>query len=189
MVLENVASEWSPVTSGLPQGRSILGPLLFTIFINTLPDSLSPGSQAALHADYSKVYRPITFLVDSMGLQQDLNNLKVWSSKNSMQFNPSKCKILTVTKKRNPITFPYKLTSNDLVRCDEERDLRMTITYNLKLDSRITKIRSTANKCLGLLKRTCYDLPDTRVRRALYLLLVKSHLSYGSQVWSPELLH
>ena len=98
MVLENVASEWSPVTSGLPQGRSILGPLLFTIFINTLPDSLSPGLQAALHADYSKVYRPITFLVDSMGLQQDLNNLEVWSSKNSMQFIPSKCKILTVTK-------------------------------------------------------------------------------------------
>ena len=36
------------------------------------------------------------------------------------------------------------------------------------------------------MKRTCYDLPDTRVRRALYLYLVKSHLSYGSQVWSPE---
>ena len=121
-----------------------------------------------------------------MALQQDLNNLEVWSSKNSIQFNPSKCKILTVTRKRNSITFPYKLTSNDLVRCDEERDLGITITYNLKWGSHITKIRSTANKCLGLLKRTCYDLPDTRVRRALYLSLVKSHLSYGSQVWSPE---
>ena len=185
VVLDNVASEWSPVTSGVPQG-SILGPLLFTIFINTLPDSLSPGSQAALYADDSKVFRPITSLVDSMALQQDLNNLEVWSSKNSIQYNPSKCKILTVTRKRNPITFSYKLTSNDLVRCDEERDLGITITYNLKWDSHITKIRSTANKCLGLLKRTCYDLPDTRVRRALYLSLVKSNLSYGSQVWSPE---
>ena len=109
-----------------------------------------------------------------MALQQDLNNLEVWSSKNSIQFNPSKCKILTVTRKRNPITFPYKLTSNDLVGCDEERDLGITISYNLKWDSRITKIRSTANKCLGLLKHTCYDLPDTQVRRALYLSLVKS---------------
>lgn len=127
----------------------------------------------------SKVYRSITSLVD-------LNNLEVWSSKNSIQFNPSKCKILTVTRKRNPITYPYKLTSNDLVRCDEEIDLGITITYNLMWDSHIAKIRSTANKCLGLLKRTCYDLPDTRVRRALYLCPVKSHLSYGSQVWSPE---
>ena len=162
VVLDNVASEWSPVTSGVPQG-SILGPLLFTIFIHTLPDSLSPGSQAALYADDSKVFRPITSLVDSMALQQDLNNLEVWSSKNSIQFNPSKCKILTVTRKINPITFSYKLTSNDLVRCDEERDLGITITYNLKWDSHITKIRSTANKCLGLLKRTCYDLPETHL--------------------------
>ena len=85
MVLENVASEWSPVTSGVPQG-SILGPLLFTIFINTLPDSLSPASKTALYADDSKVYRPITSPVDSMALQQDLNNLDVWSVKNSLQF-------------------------------------------------------------------------------------------------------
>ena len=121
-----------------------------------------------------------------MVLKQDLNNLEVWSSKNSVQFNPSKCKTLTVSRKRNPITFPYKLNSNDLVCCDEEIDMGITITYNLKWDSHITKIRSIANKCLGLLKRTCYDLPDTRVGRALYLSSVKSHLSYGSPVWSPE---
>ena len=99
VVLENVASEWSPVTSGVPEG-SILGPLLFTIFINTLPDSLSPGLQAALYADDSKVYRPITSLVDSMALQQDRNNLEVWSSKNTLQFNPSKCKILSYSYKK-----------------------------------------------------------------------------------------
>jgi hypothetical protein len=69
---------------------------------------------------------------------------------------------------------------------DEVRDLGITITYNLKWDSHVIRIRSTANKCLGLLERTCYDLYDTRARRALYLSLVKSQLSYGSQEWSPE---
>ena len=73
-----------------------------------------------------------------------------------------------------------------MLTIQQKRDLGIAITYNLKWDSHITKIRSTSNKCLGLLKRTCYDLPDTRVRRALYLSLVKPHLSYGSQVWSPE---
>ena len=147
VVLENVAPEWSPVTSGVHQG-SILGPLLFTIFINTLPDTLSPASKAALYADDSKVYRPITSLVDSMALQQDPNNLEVWSGKNSLEFNSSKCEILTVTRKKNPSTFPYKLAGNDLVRCDEVRDLGIIIIYNLKWDSHITRIRFTANKCL-----------------------------------------
>ena len=57
-VIENVASEWSLVTLGVPQG-SILGSLLFTIFISDLTDTLSPNTNAALYADDSKVYRPI----------------------------------------------------------------------------------------------------------------------------------
>ena len=48
------------------------------------------------------------------------------------------------------------------------------------------RIRSTANKSLGILRRTCHNLTDARVRRTLYLSFVKSHLSYGSQVWSSQ---
>jgi hypothetical protein len=65
-----------------------------------------------LYADDAKVYQHITSLVDSMDLQQDLNNLEVWSGKNSLQFNSSKCEILTVTRKKNPSRFPYKLAGN-----------------------------------------------------------------------------
>ena len=186
MVQENVASELSSVTSGVPQGR-ILGPLLFTVFINTLPGSLSPGSRAALYADDSKVYRLILSSFDSTTLQRDLNNLSSCSNNNSLDFNLSKCKILTVTRKKNPILFPYMLSGNDLTRCSEEIGLGITLTYNLKWDSYVTQIRYTANKRLGLLMRTCYELTDTRVRGTLYLSLVKSQLVYCSQVWSPTL--
>jgi hypothetical protein len=48
------------------------------------------------------------------------------------------------------------------------------------------RIQCTANKYLGVLRRTCYELKDTHVRRILYLSLVKLTVSYGSQVWSPQ---
>jgi hypothetical protein len=95
-------------------------------------------------------------------------------------------KFSQLQERKIPVNFPYKLAGNELVRCDEVRDLGITITYKLKWDSHIRGIRSATNKRLSLLKRTCYDLPDTQVRRALYLSLVKSQLSYGSQAWSPD---
>jgi hypothetical protein len=80
------------VTSGVPYW-SILGPLLFSIFIDTLPNSLSFGSKSALYvfyADDSKEYRLVLSSLDSTGLEQDLNNLEVWNSTNSLPFNSSK---------------------------------------------------------------------------------------------------
>ena len=78
VVIEGAASTWSPVTSGVPQ-ESILGPLLFIIFINDLPDNVSYSTNSALYADDSKLYREVTSISDCQSLQDDLTELEKWS--------------------------------------------------------------------------------------------------------------
>ena len=84
-------SDWSSVTSGVPQG-SVLGPLLFIIYINDLPESVQ--SYTAIFADDTKLYRPIINAEDSNILQSDLDLLVEWCKVWLMNFNYSKCKHL-----------------------------------------------------------------------------------------------
>ena len=82
--------------SGVPQG-SILGPLLFVLFINDLADGLSPGTQLSLYADDTKIWRSIHMECDNIILQKDIDYLYDWALRNKMNFHPSKCKVLSVT--------------------------------------------------------------------------------------------
>ncbi|CAB4036765.1 Hypothetical predicted protein, partial [Paramuricea clavata] len=91
VVIDGAASHWAPVTSGVPQG-SILGPVLFVLFINDLPDILPYEKMAALYADDTKVYNSIRSIADCEKVQQALTNLECWSRDNNLGFNSSKCK-------------------------------------------------------------------------------------------------
>ena len=184
VVLENAASPWSPITSGVPQG-SILGPLLFTLFINDLPDEAAYGVKVALYADDTKLYPNVLSTEHCDLIQDTLSNMHVWSQCNNIRFNKSKCKVLTVTRKKTPIAFDYTLDGTALTHVSEEKDLGVIITSTLSWDSHIHTITAKANKLLGLLKRTCPLLTGVSVRHSLYLSLVKSQLCYATQVWSP----
>ena len=84
-------SSWKEVTSGVPQG-SVLGPLLFLIFINDIDSSLT--SCISKFADDTKLYRKISNLDDALLLQKDLDKLFSWSQTWQMSFNADKCKVL-----------------------------------------------------------------------------------------------
>ena len=98
MVLEGATSETAYVTSGVPQG-SVLGPLLFLIFIHDLPEYISSSTKVRLFADECMLYREIKSNADSIQLQEDLNLLVKWEDW-LMAFNPKKCQVLQISKKR-----------------------------------------------------------------------------------------
>ena len=108
VVLEGVSSSSITVTSGVPQG-AVLGPLLFIIYLNDLPEGIS--SQVRLLADDCILYREINTLNDCQDLQKDINTLCNWESKWQMKFNIDKCYIMHVTHRRNALLMTYNMNS------------------------------------------------------------------------------
>ena len=105
--------------SGVPQG-SVLGRLLFLIFINDLEDNTT-GSVLIKFADDTKIFRQVRDTRDNMRMQSDLDKLMEWAEKWQMQFNVSKCKVMYVWQK-NP-RFSYSMSNNGLQVVETEKDL------------------------------------------------------------------
>ena len=95
VVLDNTFSDYKPAKSGVPQG-SILGPLLFVLFINDISLEMSRGTKTCLFADDTKIWRPMQSELDCKNLQNDINNLNNWCKANKMLFHPEKCKIVSI---------------------------------------------------------------------------------------------
>ena len=91
VTINNATSITCPVTSGIPQG-SVLGPILFVIYINDLPEVVDEDSFIFLFADDTKVFRQIRNDLDRDQLQKDISNLLSWSEKWLLKFHPDKCK-------------------------------------------------------------------------------------------------
>ena len=117
VVVGGCVSGKKAVASGVPQG-SILGPLLFVLFINDMADVVSEGTSLLLYADDTKIWRRIVHWFDHLQLQQDILSLYKWSIDNLMTFHPHKCKVLSVSLQRTVnhlpfMTFFYNLDGSD----------------------------------------------------------------------------
>ena len=190
VILNGERSDISPVQSGVPQG-SILGPLLFVLFINDMHKVISQGTSIALYADDTKIWREISCDGDQYIIQQDINNLYKWSVENKMNFHPSKCKVIAVTNKRLIYSLPfyefiYSLNGTALDYVESEKDLGVTINCKLNWSAHCKNLASKANQRLGLIRRTCHFTMCSEQRRALYLALVRSLFEHCSTVWAPQ---
>ena len=189
VVVNGVSSLPMSVASGVPQG-SILGPLLFLIYINDIVTvNIFDGSKIILYADDILLYRPISLPQDFGHLQNDVDKLQAYASANYMTFNASKCKFMLVSRKKQH-THPnpsISLNSSPLEFTPTFKYLGLPISSDLSWSSHIDNICSKAKHILGLLYRRFYRHSNEQALRQLYLSLVWPHLEYAAPVWSPHL--
>ena len=148
-------SDRLPVISGVPQG-SILGPVLFLIFINDLPTIFS-FCKVLLFADDAKCLMPISSQHDCVLLQNDLNRLTEWCYAWNLFLNEEKCSILQFSKSHSPVPFNYHLNGKEILHSYSGKDLGLVVSSNLKWRLHYQQASSKAYKILGLLRK-CFLL-------------------------------
>ena len=166
--------------SGIPQGL-VLGPTLFVVFINDMPDLIT--SQSKMFADDAKVFRQIETSADTATLQNDLDHLTDWSLKWQMNFNVNKCKRLHIGP-INPSN-KYTIAGIDLVEKDQERDLGIIVDNKLKVHIQTAHIVNKGFSILGIIKKNLKNLDEHTVP-ILYKTLVRPILEYGNIIWGPH---
>ena len=177
-----------PVISGVPQG-SVLGPLLFLVYINDITAHVSPTSKLALFADDMTLYRCISSPADYTVLQTDITAISVWVTNNSLSLNSNKCCFMLISRKRShSITPPTLLINSDTVlpQVTSVKYLGIQLAADLTWSSHISNICAKTRKLIGLTYRQFHLCkPETVLK--LYTTFIRPHLEYASAVWDPHL--
>ena len=187
VVINGTCSDWISVKSGVPQG-SVLGPLLFLLYVNDIPDSISCSLK--LFADDVKIYMTTQSPSDVVHLQYNLDLLNNWSLKWQLYLNISKCKFLSLGNSLNTaytIIDPVNGERVQLSQCSEEKDLGIWYTSDLKPSTQCRKAVAKAMQALGLIKRS-FKYISNESFPVLYKLYVRPALEYCVPAWSPYLL-
>ena len=180
---DEMSSDYLNLTCGVPQG-SILGPLLFLIYINDLA-SVSPSAATILFADDTNaIYRDKSYSNLQNIINQDLKLLSRWFRENKLFLNTSKTKFIIFHTRYNlpPRDFRITLDGVDLERVTNCKFLGVIIQENLSWSDHINYVANKVSKVNGILARLKHQLP-AHIMRIIYNSLFRSHLTYGICVW------
>lgn len=184
VVVDGETSKSAPVISGVPQG-TVLGPVLFIIFIDNLTEAIK-NAGIKVFADDSKLTLKIKSQEDHNKLQKDLDTSIIWSLLNNMQLNTDKFQLLQHGK-NNELKKPYE-TENDTALNSSESvlDLGITISKDLSWEENITNNVKSGKRYAGWILR-CFKSRKPEIIMLLFKMFVIPRIEYASPVWMPYL--
>ena len=184
VVLNGQSSSWTNVKAGVPQG-SILGPLLFLIYINDLADGLS--SNTKLFADDTSLFSVIhDSVITTLELNSDLSRIKQWACQWKMSFNPDPNKqaqeVIFSRKLKKVCHPPLRFNNNNVSQASSQKHLGLTLDNRLTFDKHLTSVSNKISKTIGLLRKLQNILPRPALL-TIYKSFIRPHLDYGDIIY------
>ena len=174
-------SGMTSVLSGVPQG-SVLGPLLFLLFINDIVDEFGDFLSVKLFADDIKIYAVLDNVHKSDLLQAGLDKLHQWSVKWQLNLNINKCFILNIGT--NNAQRAYQINGTALSNALDAADLGVKVDSKLRFQKHVSAITSKAHQRAALILR-CFKSRDPNLLFRAFCVYVRPILEYCSSVWNP----
>ena len=180
VMVNNICSSYQYISAGVPQG-SVLGPLLFLLYINDIADNIE--SMTRLFADDTSISRTSQSSVElETVINRDLRKLDTWSKNWLVNFNPQKTDAMVISNLAQHNNLHIHFSNNLLEFVDSHKHLGITFSANCKWTVHITVIIASASRQLNMLRKLKFRL-DRFILNRLYLTYIRPVLEYASEVW------
>lgn len=182
VVLPRGSSTWQTIKAGVPQG-SILGPILFLIYINDITQDI--GSSIRLFADDTTLYIIIDDpIVSAQILEDDMQKISNWADKWLVTFNPTKTESLLLSRKTSrPYHPPVFMNNHAISEVESHKHLGLTFDKRLSWHSHIDIIMEKAWKRIHIMRKLKFIL-DRASLQTIYFSFIRPVLEYADVVWN-----
>lgn len=184
VLVENVFSSPCEVISGVPQG-SVLGPILFILFINDIVNVCNKNVVVTLYADDVKLYSTVSSGDTVFNLQSTLTNLHNWASAWQLKINISKCHVLRIGGKCNMSSCCFSISDHILPSSSSVSDLGVIVDNKLSYSEHINSIVTKCNQRIGMFFRG-FVSRDYKLLSKFFTTYIRPILEFNSCVWNPS---
>ena len=181
VVLPGAVSDWTYIRAGVPQG-SILGPLLFLLYINDIVNDI--GSNIRLFADDTSLFIIVDDPVTAAGcINADLGRISNWASTWLVTFNPSKTETLLISRKLNKPLHPPLFMQNHLIsEVDSHKHLGLYFSNDCTWHQHINHITIKAWARINIMRKLKFKL-DRKSLETIYTAFIRPLIEYGDIIW------
>ena len=179
VIIKGQNSDWGEIKAGVPQG-SVLGPLLFLIYINDLVNGIQSGIR--LFADDTTLFITVDDPdIAAEQLNNDMDSIKSWADQWLVNFNPGKTKAMTLSNK-NVQHPPLFFDNSELNNVSQHKHLGLTLTSTLSWSIHVNEIVQNASKMCNVLQQFKYQI-DRKSLETIYFTFIRPKLEYACQIW------